>query len=301
MTTPVRPVATAEARLAYALVAPSLLVLALVALVPIVATLWDALHRHDLRLPWLGHPLIGAGNFLEAAADPRFRLALLHSVLFAAVSVPIELGAGIALALVMHHAGRARALVRAAALLPWAIPTVVAALVWRFMTDAQTGVATAMLVRVGLVPEGFDWFVHPWLAWAPIIAADAWKTTPFVAVLLLAGRQAIDPGLYEAARVDGAGALRQFSTITLPLLTPTLLVAATFRALDALRLFDLPYVMTGGGPGTATEPASLYAFTVLMQRLRFGYGSALGICVFAVSLLVALVCARFLVGTLRER
>jgi multiple sugar transport system permease protein len=215
-------------------------------------------------------------------------------VAFAAVSVPVELAAGIAIALIMQHAARTRALVRVVALLPWAIPTVVAALVWRFMFDAQGGIVTAVLARASLLPRGFDWFVHPVLAWVPIVLADAWKTTAFVAVLLLAALQNIDRSLYEAAQVDGAGAVRQFRTITLPLLGPALLVAATFRTLDALRLFDLAYVLTGGGPGTATEPMSLYAFTALMQRLRFGYGSALAICVFALTLAVALACARLL-------
>ena len=115
-----------------------------------------------------------------------------------------------------------------------------------------------------------------------------------MAILLLAGLQTIDPTLYEAARVDGAGPIRQFATITLPLLRPALVVAGTFRALDALRLFDLPYVLTGGGPGTATEPLSLYAFIALMQRLRFGYGSALAVAVFALTFVFALVCVRVL-------
>ena len=128
--------------------------------------------------------------------------------------------------------------------------------------------------------------MHPLAAWVPIGVADVWKTTPFVAILLLAGLQTIDPALHEAARMDGAGAWRRFVTITLPLLRPALVVAAAFRMLDALRLFDLAYVMTGGGPGTATEPLSLYAFIALMQRLRFGYGSALSVTVFLLTLRV---------------
>jgi ABC-type sugar transport system permease subunit len=137
-------------------------------------------------------------------------------------------------------------------------------------------------------------------AWVPIVLADVWKTTPFVAVVVLAGLQGIDPALHEAARVDGAGPLRRFFTITLPLLRPSLLVAGTFRTLDAVRLFDLPYVLTGGGPGTATEPLSLYAFIALMQRLRFGYGSALAVIVFALTLLVALACVRALMRAMPE-
>jgi ABC-type sugar transport system permease subunit len=286
--------ANRDTRFALLLVAPAMVVLAAIALLPIAATVWEALHRDDLRLPWLGRPFIGLANFAEAAGDPRFGAALLHTVLFAAVSVPVELIAGLAIALLMHHAVRTRALVRVVALLPWAIPTVVAALVWRFMFDAQAGIITTTLVQAVALPSGFDWFVHPLLAWLPIVAADVWKTTPFVAVLLLAALQTIDPAVDEAARVAGAGAVRRFWTITVPLLSPALLVAGAFRLLDAMRLFDLPYVMTGGGPGTATEPLSLYAFIALMQRLRFGYGSALAVCVFALTFVVAALCARAL-------
>lgn len=283
-----------ERRLALALVAPAMVVIAGVALVPVAATGWEALHRHDLRLPWLGSPFIGLGNFVEAAGDARFGAALLRTVLFALVSVPLELAAGLALALLMHRGVSGRGAVRVAVLLPWAIPTVVAALVWRFMFDAQAGIVNVPLRGAGVVSESFDWFVHPLAAWVPIVGADAWKTTPFVAVLLLAGLQTIDPELHEAARMDGAGPVRRFVTITLPLLKPALIAAGAFRTLDAVRLFDLSYVMTGGGPGTATEPLSLYAFIALMQRLRFGYGSALSVLVFLLAFAFALVCARAL-------
>jgi len=267
-----------ERRIAWRLVAPALLFVVGGALGPIAATLWEALHQHDLRLPWLGRPFIGLGNFVEAAGDDRFLAALGRTVVFAAITVPLELTLGLALALVMHIAVRGRAPIRLALLLPWTIPAVVAALVWRFIADAQ----------------GADWFLTPLGAWLPIAAADIWKTTPFVAVLLLAGLQTIDPSLHEAAAIDGAGPVRRFVTITLPLLRQAIVVAAAFRTLDALRLFDLPYVMTGGGPGTATEPLSLYAFIALMQRLRFGYGSALSVIVFLLTFAFALVWVRAL-------
>ena len=263
------------------LIAPALGFILLGSLVPIAATAWEALHGHDLRLPWLGRPFVGLDNFVEAAGDPRFRAALVHTVAFAAVTVPVEIGLGLGLALVMQTATRGRSLVRVAALLPWAIPTVVAALVIRFMFE-------------GRASASFDWLVHPLAAWVPVGVADIWKTTPFVAILLLAGLQTIDPALYEAASMDGAGPGRRFLTITMPLLAPTLVVAAAFRTLDALRLFDVVYVITAGGPGTATEPLSLYAFIALMQRLRFGYGSALSVTVFLLTFGFALVWVRAL-------
>jgi ABC-type sugar transport system permease subunit len=287
-----------ERRLAALFVLPALTLIGVIAIVPIGATFWEALHGHDLRLPWLGRPFVGLDNFAEAMADERFTSALVRTVVFALVTVPIELAGGVALALVMHHATRGRALVRAAALLPWAIPTVVAALLWRFMFDGQAGIVNVPLRSVGLIGDSFDWFVGPMSAWVPIALADIWKSTPFVAVLVLAGLQTIDPAFYEAAAVDGASRIRQFVTLTLPLLRPVIVVAAAFRALDALRLFDLAYVLTGGGPGSSTEPLSLYAFIALMQRLRFGYGSALSIAVFLLTLGFALLWVRALGRTL---
>jgi ABC-type sugar transport system permease subunit len=290
--------AARERRTAAAFVTPAIGVIALVAVVPIALTSWEALHSHDLRLPWLGQPFVGLDNFVEAAGDQRFQAAFVRTVLFALATVPVEIACGVVLALVMHNAIRGRGFVRAAALLPWAVPTVVVALVWRFMFDGQAGVVNAPLRAIGMVDAGFDWFVGPLTAWVPIALADVWKSTPFVAVLVLAGLQTIDASLYEAAALDGAGRVRQFVTITLPLLWPVLVVATAFRALDALRLFDLAYVLTGGGPGSATEPLSLYAFIALMQRLRFGYGSAISITVFLLTLGVALLWVRALGRTL---
>jgi multiple sugar transport system permease protein len=276
-----------EKRLAALMIAPAAGLIVVMALVPIAATVAEALHGHDLRLPWLGRPFVGLANFVEAAGDPRFLWAVIHTVLFALVSVPLEIALGIALALVMHRALRGRAAIRVVALLPWTVPTIVAALIWRFIFETYS-------------TASFDWFVHPLAAWVPIVAADVWKTTPFVAILLLAGLQTIDPAIDEAARIDGAGPLRRFVTITLPLLGPALVVATAFRALDALRLFDLVYVMTGGGPGTATEPLSLYAFVALMQRLRFGYGAALSMTVFLLTFAFALVWIRTMGRTLTD-
>jgi ABC-type sugar transport system permease subunit len=169
-------------------------------------------------------------------------------------------------------------------LLPWALPTVVAALVWRFMFESQ-GIG-------GILYD--DWLSRPFAAWVPIVLGDVWKSTPFVALLLLAGLQGIDASLYEAARMDGAGRWRRFTEITLPRLMPAITVALVFRTLDAFRVFDLVYVLTAGGPGTATEVISLYAFTTLLQDLRFGYGSTLSIVTFLLTFALALVYVRLL-------
>ena len=272
-----------EARAAWAMCLPALAVVGVVALFPLLWTFWESLHLHDLRMPWRGRPFVGLANYTEALADTRFWWSLAHTAGFAAVSVTLELALGLLLALGLHRPFRGRALARTAVLLPWALPTVVAALLWRFLFDGATSPVNATLVASGWLGEPVVWLAHPWLAWLPVVLADVWKTTPFVALLLLAGLQGIEPALYEAARVDGASAWQRFRHVTLPLLRPALVVALVFRALDALRVFDLIYVLTGGGPGTATEPVALYAFKSLLQDLRFGFGSALSVVVFALS------------------
>ena len=283
-----------EARLAWGFVLPALAAIALIALFPLGWTVWESLHLHDLRMPWLGRPFVGLDHYAEALGDERFWGALLHTAIFTAGSVTLELLLGLVLALALNRAYRGRGLVRMAVLVPWAIPTVVAALVWRFMFEGQAGIVNAVLADVGLIDRSFVWFIDAVAAWVPVILADVWKMTPFVALLLLAGLQNIDAELYEAARIDGAGAWRQFVDVTLPLLKPAILVALIFRTLDAFRVFDLIYVMTGGGPGTSTEPIALYAFNSLLNYLRFGYGSALSVIIFLVTFGLALFYIRVL-------
>ncbi|HUF36324.1 MAG TPA: sugar ABC transporter permease [Gemmatimonadales bacterium] len=286
--------ADAETRLAWWLVLPAVGTILLVALFPLGWTLWESVHLHDLRMPWLGRPFVGLDQYVEALGDPRFWSSLGHTLFFASVSVSLELVLGLVLALAMNRAYRGRGLVRAAILVPWAIPTVVAGLVWRFMFEGRTGIVNVALVGLGILPEPLVWFIHAGTAWVPVILADVWKTTPFVALLLLAGLQNIDASLYEAARIDGASAWRQFRHVTLPLLKPAILVALIFRTLDAFRVFDLIYALTGGGPGTSTEPISLYTFNALLQMLRFGYGSALSVIVFLITFGLAMAYIRLL-------
>lgn len=291
-----------EARLAWVLVAPALLTVAGVAIFPLLWTVWESLHVHDLRMPWRGRPFVGLANYLEALGDGRFWGAMLHTAIFTVASVSLQLVLGLILAMILQKAYRGRGLVRVAVLLPWAMPTVVVALLWRFLFQSEAGGVNALLSGVGLMdPEHpFVWFTHAVAAWVPVVLADVWKMTPFVTLLLLAGLQGIPDSLYEAARVDGATRWQQFRYITLPLLKPAILVALIFRTLDAFRVFDLIYVLTGGGPGTSTEPVALYAFNQLLQNLRFGYGSAVSVLIFGVTFLLALFYLRVLGVRLSE-
>ncbi|MGH7719231.1 MAG: carbohydrate ABC transporter permease [Gemmatimonadaceae bacterium] len=281
-----------DRRLSWLLLSPALATIALIALFPLGWTIWESLHAHDLRMPWLGRPFVGLENYVDIARDGRFWGALGHTAFFTAATVTLELALGLFLALSMNRAFRGRGVVRAAILVPWAIPTVVAALLWRFIFDSQAGIANAVLVNIGLLDEPIVWLVHTATAWVPVILADVWKTTPFVALLLLAGLQNIDASLYEAASVDGASPGWQLWHITLPLLKPAIVVTLIFRTLDAFRVFDLIYVITGGGPGTSTEPIALYTFNTLLQNLQFGYGSALSVVVFLVTFGLAMLYMR---------
>jgi ABC-type sugar transport system permease subunit len=281
-----------DARLARRLLLPALGLIAAVVGFPLVWMVWESLHLHDLRMPWLGRPFVGLANYREAIGDPRFSSAMAHTILFVAVSVTMELVGGLFLALVMHQARRGRSALRVLVLLPWAIPTAASALVWRFLFDGQAGLVNEILVSAHVLSAPRVWLVDPTLAWIPIVAADVWKTTPFVALLLLAGLQNIDESLYDASRMDGARPWREFVEITLPLLRPAIVVALAFRAIDAFRVFDLIYVLSGGGPGTATESVSLYTFSALLQKLRFGYASALSVIVFAATFGLGLIYIR---------
>jgi multiple sugar transport system permease protein len=275
-------------REAWALLAPAAVVLATVAAVPMAYIAWLSLQHRTV----FGPPgFAGLDHYTRLAADPRFWNALANTLYFAAVSVALELLLGLAIALVLARAGRVRSLVYGAMLVPWAIPTVVSARMWEWMYDAQLGVLNY------LAGTEVNWLGDPGLALHAVIAMDVWKSTPFVALLLLAGLQGIPRDLYRAAAVDGAGAWTTFRRITLPLLVPVILVALVFRTIDALRVFDAVYVLTGGGPANGTETLSVYAYKVMFQTLDFGYGSALAVAVLAVIGVTTVAYARLLHGS----
>jgi len=272
---------------AWALMSPALLLLTAVTALPMGYVLWLSLHQRAL---FRETRFAGLEHYVRLAADERFWNALGNTVYFAAVSVALELAIGLGIALLLVRAGRSRALVYGAVLVPWAIPTVVSARMWEWMYSPELGVLSHIVGRP------VNWLGDPLLALHAAIAMDVWKSTPFVALLLLAGLQGIPRELRQAAAVDGASAWTAFRRITLPLLAPVILVAAVFRTIDALRVFDAIYVLTGGGPANATETLSIYAYRVLFQMLDFGYGSALAVVVLAITGIAALAYARLLRG-----
>jgi ABC-type sugar transport system permease subunit len=278
----------AEVRLAYVLVVPALISIALVALYPLLSDLWLSLHSKNLRFPSRGEPFVGLQNYLALIQDGRFWNALRNTSVIAAVSVSAELVLGMLAALAIHRSFRGRGMVRAALLVPWAMTTVVTARMWDWIFNANYGVFNALLLNLHVIGAYRAWTASPDSAIWAVIGADVWKTMPFMALLLLAGLQMIPFDLYEAATIDGASAWRLFWRITLPLLRPSILVALLFRTLDVVRIFDLPFVLTGGGPGYATETLSIYAYRTLFTNLDFGYGATLSFGMFLVVMIVAL-------------
>jgi multiple sugar transport system permease protein len=283
-----------EARWGYALLAPALLVVALVALYPLGYTLYLSFQEKVIKLPWLPQGWVGLANYRELLTSLRFWQALGHTVMFTVVSVSVELVLGLLAALAIHRARFLTGLIRAAVLLPWAIPTVVAAVMWLFLVNPAFGLIPMLLRWLGFSGRALVLLAHPWSAWAVIIAADVWKTTPFMTLLLLAGLQVIPGELYEAAAMDGASRWQTFWRLTLPLLKPALLVALIFRTAQAFMIFGHIYTLTGGGPGTATETLAFLNYQAILNDMRFGYGSALSVLIFLGSLGFALLYLRTL-------
>jgi multiple sugar transport system permease protein len=270
-----------DAREALFMIAPATLVLACVAIFPILAAFGLSLER--MMVVFHERRFIGLANYAFLLRDPRFWSALVNTVYFTAVSVALELALGLAFALLLDARSPARGLLRAAILVPWAIPTVVAARLWGWMFNPNYGLIPHLLPL-----RDVDWLGTPGWAMHAAILVDVWKATPFVALLLLAGLQTIPADLYRAAEIDGASAFRKFRSITLPLLRPTIALCLVFRTLDAFRVFDAVYVLTGGGPANTTETLSIYTYKTLMRSGDFGYGSTLAVvtflCVLALSL-----------------
>jgi trehalose/maltose transport system permease protein len=269
--------------LAWLLVAPALAGVALTAGWPLLRTFWLGFTDATLGAP-VAAQSVGLDNYADLLRDPAWWQAVRNTLLFTLVSVSLEVVIGVGIALVLAQRFPGRALLRAAVLVPWAIPTVVSAKIWAWMLHDLYGVVNESLLTLGLIAAPLAWTADSRLALLTVVAVDVWKATPFVALLTLAALEMVPRELYEAARVDGAGALTRFTRITLPLIRPALLVAVVFRTFDALRVFDIIYVLT-----STTESTATMAIFVRQQLVDFqdaGYGSAAATLVFFVIALV---------------
>jgi len=269
--------------------APLLLLVGVLVLVPVVGTVVQSFFRDVVFLP---RQFVGAENYLRLLDDPAFWQAARFTVLFTLASVPLELVLGLGIALVLREAFPGRGLLRALVLIPWTIPAAVSGRVFeRITASGDHGAASWLLQTLGLVGEPVHWLGTEGGAFAALLVADAWKTTPFVAIILLAGLAQIPDDLYDQARVDGAALWRRFTAITLPLLRPVLTVAVLFRMIEALRIFDVIYVLTGGGPGGSTASLSLLAHGHFAAG-DLGYGAATSTVLFLLTFALALVTVR---------
>ena len=255
----------------------------------------------DMKKCYVRSNFIGLKGYTEAFKDQRVHDALGHTVVFTVISVALELLLGLGLAIIMNKAMKGQGLVRAVSLIPWAIPTTVAALMWSYLYDGTSGIIAHIMQVLNIVGDSRDVLLSGSGAMASAILADVWKTTPYMALLILAGFQTIPGVVYESAKVDGSGVLNTFFKITLPLLKPSILVALLMRTLDAFRVFDLIYVLTGGGPGGATETMSIYAYKTMFQQTNFGYGSIVVILMVVFVAIIATFYIKILGANVMER
>lgn len=276
--------------------APALTLLALVFLWPWIHYGWLSFHASSL-LTGLRPIPNGGANWARLAHDPRFWQDAWQTLRFAGVSVLLELGLGLLMALALHRPSRARGLLRALVLIPWALPGPVMALGWRWILNDPHGPVNALIQRLGGTPYAF--LATPSTTWAFTVLADVWKTTPFVAILLLAGLQTIPPDLEEALRLEGAGDATVLWRLQWPLLAPYAALAVLFRLAQAVGVFDLIQLLTGGGPAGSTEPLALYAYLNAMRFLDFGYSATVMVASFG--LMLALIALWWGLGRWRER
>lgn len=274
-----------RARTAWLFLAPSLVVLFAVALWPLGRTFLFSFTDAFLTEPDI-YGYVGFENYFTLFEDPLWWQSVRNTLFFTVISVSIETALGLAIALLLNAHISGRGLMRAVILIPWSIPVVVSARMWQWMLHDQFGILNHVLKLMGFIDNGIAWTANPNLVMPVIIAVDVWITTPFMVLLILAGLQMLPKSIYEAASIDGVSEWRQFTALTLPLLAPSIAVAVLFRLLDALRMFDLSFVLSSNSDDTKT--VSIYAREVLVNFQDMGVGSAASAAIF---LMIAIVTA----------
>jgi multiple sugar transport system permease protein/N,N'-diacetylchitobiose transport system permease protein len=282
-----------ESWVAAAFVAPAALIIVLIVLVPLGRALWMSLFNIQLTRPGV-EPFVGLGNYIDQLVSGNFWGSVGRALFFTVVSTALELLLGLALALLMDQPLRGRWLLRTIIILPWALPTIVNALMWRWIDNAEYGSLNALLTQTGIISHYQPWLSNSDTAMWMVILADVWKLTPLVAILLLAGLQSIDREVVEVARVDGAGSWQTFRLILLPLITPVILIVLVLRTMEAFKVFDIIWIMTHGGPANSTQSIAIYAYQTAYQGFDFGRGAALGYLIALVIMVLAVVYLRLL-------
>ncbi|MBA7496209.1 Trehalose transport system permease protein SugA [subsurface metagenome] len=282
-----------EAQLAYLIIFPSVVILLCVIFYPIIYTFYLSFHKMFLTQPGRV-PFIGLKNYIRFFHSSFFWNALLRTAYFTFLSVGMELILGLGIALLLNQNLIGSKFLRVSIMIPWAIPTVVIGIMWKWIYNANYGALNGLLFSLGIIPKYQAWLAKPFIAMNFVIIADVWHMTPFVVLIFLASLAVLPKALYEAAKIDGASAWKCFKSITLPLLTPAILVVLVFRTVEAFKVFDIIYVMTRGGPANATQVINYYTYLETFSYLHFGRGSALSFIISAIVLIIALIYIKLL-------
>lgn len=261
---------------------PLLLLVSLFMLIPVLGTFWLSLWQD---VAFLTRKFVGLANYLRLLKDTQFWQSVGFTLIFSLISVAVEMVLGIIVALVVSERFRGRGAIRGVSLLPWAIPAIIGARIWQLIYRYDYGLANYLLGS--LFGVSVNWLGSSAGAMFSLIVADVWRTTPFVAIIILAGLQSVPEELYKQARVDGANLFQRFTKVIMPTIKPVVVVALLFRTIDALRVFDIIYVITGGGPGGATTSLSLYSYKYFLLG-DFGYGSTISFVLFVIAFGLAL-------------
>ena len=285
-----------EQMLPYMLLAPAVFVTIVIVFMPMMQAVWTSFYDLVLFRP-NASKFVGFGNYVKLFNDPVFWTALWNTVIWIGLTVPLQMSLGLLTALLLNREFPWRGLARALIIIPWALPSVVIALMWRWIYDPNTGVLNDILIYLSIVKAAVPWLANPDVAIYAIIATLTWQGFPFFAVMILAGLQGIPKSQYEAASIDGATAWRQFVHITLPGIAPVLATAGLLRVIWVANSMDVIFVMTGGGPGYATHTLPLYAFIKARQNLDFGYGTAIAV---TFTIFLGAFVALYLARTMRE-
>lgn len=275
-------------KMGYLFIVPSLILIFVLILYPVFNTLYLSFFNYRVQTMALGKTFVGLSNFIKIFNDETFFKSLKFTLFFTIIAVSMETIIGMIFAKIMNRKLPGQGIIRTSVLIPWAIPTIISGLMWKFMYSQQYGIINHILFKLQFIKEAIPWLSDSFVAVIAVIIADVWKTTPYMSLLILSGLQTIPAQLYEAAEIDGANKKDIFFKITLPLIKPVLSVAILFRVLATFRIYDLIAVLTSGGPANATQSLSLYTIKTYFDFGNIGYGAALATVTFVISLLISL-------------
>ncbi|MFW5941100.1 MAG: carbohydrate ABC transporter permease [bacterium] len=284
----------------YLLIAPAFLLLGAVIVYPVGRALWMSLHEIVLTNPGGDTPFIGIQNYVEIIQKPYFWNSIENTVVWTLSNLVVQIILGTGVAVLLNQKFPLRALVRGVVLIPWITPSVVAALTWRWMYDAEFGIINAVLMRLGLLEQTIAWLGNTNTAMWAVIVESIWKGTPFVTVMILAVLQAVPDELYDAAKVDGADGIKRFRYVTLPLILPTIIIAATLTTIYTFNNFNAIWLLTGGGPLRATETLTILVYREAFQQFNLGTSTAAGMIVFFILFVAVVLFGRYYIKAQTE-